>query len=283
MSRSKFVERLEKGWSEGRTISVGLDVEVSRLPKELRQLHDSDGILEFHRHLINATKHVALAYKPQSAVYEALGAPGPKLLRQTIELVRELAPEATVILDAKRADIGSTNDFYVRAAFDYYDADAITVHPYLGPEAMQPFLDQKDKGVIVLCRTSNPGAGRYQDLMVEGRPLYQHIAADVSETWNVNGNCGLVVGATYPDEMKAVRNIVGDMPILVPGIGAQGGDLVATAKAGMLPGTRGLIFHASRSLMYAFEKSDLGVEAAAKAEIDRMHQQILHAAPQQQG
>lgn len=275
MTLRNFTELLQNGWNDGRSISVGLDPDPSRLPDDLKKLDVASGVIEFNRRLVEGTKHVALAYKPQSAAYEALGDHGPRVLLQTIQLINELAPNAVVILDAKRADIGSTNDLYIKAAFDYLGADAITLHPYLGLEAMQPFLDQKDKGMIVLCHTSNPGAGRYQELMVEGLPLYQHIAKDIAENWNGNGNVGLVVGATYPEEMRAVRELVGDMPILVPGIGAQGGDLEATVKAGMKD-KRGLIIHASRSVMYAFEKGGT-VEEAARAEVDAMSAAITAA------
>lgn len=276
MTEISFSDKLEAGWQKGRSVCVGLDTDPARLPDELKRLETPDAIIEFHRRLIEATKHAALAYKPQSAAYEALGGDGPRVLLETIELIRQLAPDAVVILDAKRADIGSTNDFYIKAAFGYYGADAITLHPYLGLEAMQPFLDQKDKGMIILCRTSNPGAGRYQDLTVDGRPLYQHIAKDVAESWNSNGNCGLVVGATYPDEMREVRALVGDMPILVPGIGAQGGDVDATVSAGMMKGGRGLIISSSRGLMYAFQNGG-SVEEATRAEFDKLNAQILEA------
>ncbi len=278
--RATFSEQLEAGWAAQRYISVGLDGEFGRLPADLAGGDPVRGVLTFHRQLVEATKNRALAYKPQIAGYEQMGADGFGLLLDTIELVRELAPEVPVILDAKRADIGVTNERYAHVAFDLYGADAVTVHPYLGPEAMKPFTDRADKGVIVLCRTSNPGSGAYQDLITGGRPLYQHIAEDVATTWNYNSNCGLVVGATYPNELKAVRASVGRLPVLVPGIGAQGGDLAATVASGTDDRGAGLVLHASRSIMYAYEKHpDLSFVEATQLELEALHQGILGALP----
>jgi len=277
-TQSRFIGLLEAGWGRGNTISVGLDGTPDRVPLALASLDPVRAVVEFHRHIIEATAALALVFKPQIAGYEAMGTDGPAALLDTIDLVHELAPDVPVILDAKRADIGSTNDQYVDAIFGVYGADAVTVHPYFGPEAMAPFLEQRDKGIFVLCRTSNPGAGRYQDLDVGGRPLYQHIAEDVATTWNFNGNCGLVVGATYPDELGAVRELAGDLPLLVPGVGAQGGDVEATVKAGMDAGGRGLIIHASRSLLYAYEKQpDVAFDEATHREMIALHATVAAA------
>lgn len=277
-ARPTFTETLRQGWNAGRFISVGLDGEFGRLPGDLAAGDPARGVLLFHRRLIEATRDLAVAYKPQIAGYEQMGNDGFPLLRATIELVRELAPGIPVILDAKRADIGVTNQRYAHVAFDLYDADAITVHPYLGPEAMKPFTDRADKGVIVLCRTSNPGAGAYQDLIVEGRRLYQYIAEDVATTWNYNGNCGLVVGATYPNEIKAVRAAAPELPILVPGIGAQGGEVEATVQNGVAKSGGGLVLHASRSIMYAYEKHpDKSFADATRAEMTSLHAEIVAA------
>lgn len=275
---TRFVDLLETGWQQGKTICVGLEGDPARLPGHLQPLDPAKAVVELHRELIEATADRALAYKPQIAGFEAMGPDGVIALIETVDLVHELAPGAPVILDAKRADIGSTNDRYVDAIFGVYDADAVTVHPYLGPEAMRPFLDRADKGVIVLCRTSNPGAGHYQDLLVDGRPLYQHIAADVASTWNVNGNCGLVVGATYPDELRQVREIVGEMPILIPGIGAQGGDLEATVRSGGDARGHGMIISVSRSLIYAYEKHvDVDLREATRREMEALDREIAAA------
>lgn len=273
-----FMKALAGRWQRGNFISVGLDGDPGRLPPECAATGGMEDVLRFHELLIESTRDLAAAYKPQIAGYEALGAGGFDALIETVAMVRDLAPEVPVILDAKRADIGSTNDKYVTAAFDVIGADAITVHPYLGPEAMKPFLERADKGVIVLCRTSNPGAGRYQDLQVDGRPLYQHIARDVAETWNANGNCGLVVGATYPDEMREIRAVTGDLPFLIPGVGAQGGDVEATVKAGADSSGYGMVIHASRSLMYAYESNEEASAGEATEEAMRALHDQIHSA-----
>lgn len=265
MTERNFTELLQARWTAGYSISVGLDPEFDQLPETLKNLKPEDAVVEFLRQVIAASASTAAAFKPNAAHFEALGNNGFAVLRTVIALVNELAPHVPVILDAKRADIGNTNEKYAQATFDYLGADAITVHPYLGPEAMLPFLERKNNGVIVLARTSNPGAGRYQDLMIDGIPLYQHIAKDVAENWNTNGNCGLVVGATYPDEMQRVREVAPLLPILVPGIGAQGGDVKATVQNGLTPNGDGLLLHAGRSLMYAFKNGGTVEEATARA------------------
>ncbi len=182
-----------------------------------------------------------------------------------------------VILDAKRGDIGSTAQHYASEAFDRYRADAVTVNPYLGRDSVQPFLDRTDKGVIVLCRTSNPGARDLQDLVVpdkigDGRPLYQHVAQLVARDWNANGNCALVVGATYPDELQEVRAIIGDMSILVPGIGAQGGDVQAVLRNGKNTQGAGLIISSSRAILYAGSGEDFA--QAARGEARKLRDEI---------
>jgi orotidine-5'-phosphate decarboxylase len=196
-------------------------------------------------------------------------------------------PDVPVILDVKLADIGNTNEGYAREAFDYYKADAMTVHPYLGKEALQPFLDRKDKGIFVLCRTSNPGAGEFQDRFVNltpaeidewglmpgtRLPLYQLVAYRVSREWNTNDNCGLVVGATYPEELRQVRGIVGDMPLLIPGIGAQGGDVEATVNAGRDSHGHGMIINSSRSIIFA--SAGPNYTEAARQEAQKLHDMI---------
>ncbi len=187
--------------------------------------------------------------------------------------IHTVAPDVPVILDAKDMDIGNTNTGYVRMAFEYCQADAITINPYLGMEAAQPFLDQKDKGIIVLCRTSNKGSGEFQDLLIKSdMPLYQYVASRVAKYWNKNGNCALVVGATYPNELAQVRRIVGDMPILIPGIGVQGGDVEATVKAGRDSRGQGMIINASRSIIFASNGPDFA--EAARRETLKLHNLI---------
>lgn len=199
----------------------------------------------FHKALVDATHDFVCAYKPNSAFYEAQGAEGIRILKRNCEYIKQTYPDIPIILDAKRGDIGSTNEAYAQYAFEYLGADAVTLHPYLGREALLPFLDRKEKGCIILCRTSNPGAREFQDAM------YKTVAEHVVNEWNTNGNCMLVVGAPYPDELSIVRRIVGDMTLLVPGIGAQGGDVEKTVKHGINSKKSGIIINSSRSIIHA--------------------------------
>jgi orotidine-5'-phosphate decarboxylase len=225
--------------------------------------------LAFNKAIIDATHDLVCAYKPNSAFYEALGADGIIQLQQTVAYINETYPGIPVILDSKRADIGNTNDGYVKHSYDYLKVDAVTLHPYLGSEALQPFLDLNDKGAIILCRTSNPGSGEFQDLIVNGKPLYQQVAATVAAEWNANNNCLLVVGGTYPDELKIVRDIVGpDMWFLVPGIGAQGGDVQKSMQAG----GKNLIINSSRGIIYAGNGDDYA--QAARTEATKLRDEI---------
>jgi orotidine-5'-phosphate decarboxylase len=247
---------------------VGLDPVVERIPASVApEASSAERVVEFNRRIVAATGGVAAAYKPNSAFYEALGEDGFGALEQTVAAIREAAPEAAVILDAKRADIGSTNAGYVVAAFEQLGADAITVHPYLGGEALAPFLERAEKLVFVLARTSNPGAGELQDLVADGLPLYRHVARAVARDWNAAGNCGLVVGATYPEEMRAIRaDVPAEMPILVPGVGAQGGDVAAVVAANRDAGSDTFLIAASRSILYASSGEDFAEAAHAAAE-----------------
>lgn len=230
-------------------------------------------LINFCLEIVEATKEFACAYKPNSAFFEAHGNVGWQALGRIIENIHLLAPGKPVIWDAKRGDIGNTNNGYVKAAFEFLDADAITVQPYLGAEAMKPFLDMKDKGIIVLCRTSNPGAGEFQDLLVNGEPFYRYVARNVaSEKWNKYNNCAVVVGATYPDELREARTLVGDMPILIPGIGAQGGDIEKTVMAGKDSRGQGMIINSSRGIIYASSGEDFA--EAAYCETKRLNELI---------
>jgi orotidine-5'-phosphate decarboxylase len=206
---------------------------------------------DFNRHIIDATHEVAAAYKLNIAYYEAHGEKGLLELKKTMDYLRTNLPDIFTICDAKRADIASTNEGYARAAFDYFGFDAITVHPYLGSEALRTILDRTDKVSIILCRTSNPGAGEIQDLMIGDKPLWQMVAEKVVRYWNINGNCMLVVGGTFPIEMKKIREIADDMTFLVPGIGAQGGSVRDTVVAGLNSARAGLIINSSRGIIYA--------------------------------
>lgn len=204
-----------------------------------------------NKKIVDQTFDLVCAYKPNSAFYEAEGAKGIEELKKTCDYIKEKHPNIVIILDAKRADIGNTNEGYVKYAFDYLGVDAITLHPYLGSEAIKPFLDRIDKGCIILVRTSNPGAGEFQDLKIGKKTLYQIVAEKVSKVWNKNGNCLMVVGATYPEELKEIRKIAPNVTFLVPGIGAQGGDVEKTVKSGLDKNNAGMIINSSRAIIFA--------------------------------
>lgn len=261
-------ELLAAHFVAGRHLAVGLDPDPERIPTCVAPGGDpAERVVEFNRRIVEATAGLVAAYKPNAAFYEALGERGFWALRETIETIRASAPSAVVLLDAKRADIGSTNAGYVTAAFDQLGADAITVHPYLGGEALSPFFERKEKLIFVLARTSNPGAGEFQDLVADGAPLYRHVARAIAGNWNAAGNCGLVVGATYPEEMRAIRkDIPAEMPILIPGVGAQGGDVAAAVDANRTAGSNAFLIAASRSIVYASSGEDFADAAGAAAE-----------------
>jgi len=245
-----FIDRLNNVIDKKNSLlCVGIDPVLEKLPEEFQS--QKDPLFAFSKYIIDQTHEYVVSYKPNSAFYEALGSSGIEQLHNACRYIKETYPETLILLDAKRADIGTTNEAYAKYAFDYMGADAITLHPYLGQEAVQPFLDRTEKGSIILCRTSNPGAGEFQDLVIEGKSLYQRVAQGVSEKWNTNRNCMLVVGATYPEELREIRTIVDDMPILVPGIGAQGGDLQKTLEAGLTHDKKGLLISITRSIIYA--------------------------------
>ncbi len=199
-----------------------------------------DRILAFNKAIVDATADLVCAFKPNSAFYEAQGPAGIEALIRTIAYIHDTVPQVPVILDAKRGDIGNTNKAYARFVFDVCGADAVTVHPYLGHEALHPFLDHDDRGIIVLCHNSNPGAREFQDLVTDRHRLLHHVVAEhVATTWNTRGNCAVMVGGTYPDAVEAVRRIVGEMPMLIAGIGTQGGDLDAAVRGGLNSRRRG--------------------------------------------
>lgn len=235
-------------------LCVGLDADPARIPA--RFASEQHPQFAFNRWVIEQTAPYAAAFKPNIAFYEGRGADGWHDLKLTVEYLREHHPDVMTICDAKRADISTTNDGYVRAIFDLLGFDAITLNPYLGGEALRPFLDRDDKASILLCRTSNPGSGEIQSLTVEGKPVWKIIAERVRDRWNVNGNCMLVMGATYPDELREVRSVVGDMTLLVPGIGTQGGSVEQTVQLGRNRAGRGLIINASRGIIFADDPAE---------------------------
>ena len=257
-----FMDRLRDRWHDADTlVCVGLDPEPAKFPA--RFAGQPNAIFEFCRDIVDATAEYACAFKPQIAHFAA--AEAEEALRMLILHIRLRHPRVPVILDSKRGDIGSTAQHYAREAFERYAADAVTVNPYMGRDSAQPFLDHADRGVVILCRTSNPGAGDLQDLLVDGRPLYQHVAAKVAREWNEHGNCALVVGATWPEQLREVRAIVGDdLPFLVPGVGAQGGDVRAVVSNARNRDGDGLIVSSSRAILYASNGDDYA-EAAANA------------------
>jgi orotidine-5'-phosphate decarboxylase len=242
-------------------VCVGLDSDIQKIPSQFKNSENPQ--FAFNTWIIEQTHAVAAAYKLNFAFYEARGAAGWQDLSLTMEYLTKHHPDIFTIADAKRADIGSTNEGYVQAIFDQLQFDAVTLHPYLGQEALSPFLDRKDKVCILLCKTSNPGGGELQNLMVGGKPLWHIIAEKVNNEWDRNENCMLVVGATYPKELAQIRKIVGDMTILVPGIGAQGGDVQSTMLAGSTKNGNGLLINASRSIIFA---ENPGEEAKVLAE-----------------
>lgn len=242
----KFTHKLLKIIKRNHSfVCVGLDSDLEKIPHHF--LKKNDPIFEFNKAIILATNDLVCAYKLNIAFYEASGSKGLKSLKKSIDYLKKKHPQIPIIVDAKRGDIDNTNLGYIKLIFDYLNADAVTLHPYLGKESLLPFLSLKDKFFFILCRTSNPGAGEFQDLKVKGEKLYQYVARRVSQNWNKNQNCGLVTGATYPQELKIIRQIVGQMPLLIPGIGQQGGDLknsVRGASGGpfLINSSRGIIF-----------------------------------------
>jgi len=269
-SRSNtFNQQLQSAWaSQGSMLCVGFDPHPKRLPLSLQG--KPEGIFEFCREIADATADLVCSFKPQFAYFASQRAEAQ--LEKLIKHLKDKYPHIPVILDSKRGDIGSTADHYALEAFDRYGADAVTVNPYMGFDTIEPYLKHAGKGVIVLCRTSNPGGSDLQFLNVNsGEPLYLHIARLASQKWNSSGQISLVVGATFPEEIAKVRAIVGDMPLLIPGIGAQGGDIDATVKAGSIagaPGT-GMIINSSRAILYASSGSDFAQAARAVAQSTR--------------
>jgi len=256
-----FIEKLSAAWAANDSLlCVGLDPDMARLPAQLQ--HSPDGIFQFCTAIIDATADLACSFKPQIAYFAALGAEDQ--LEQICAYAKTKYPRIPLILDAKRGDIGATAKQYAREAFDRYGADAVTVNPYMGSDSVEPYMEWSDRGVIILCRTSNAGGSDLQFLKVDGKPLYQHVARLVAEKWNANGQCALVVGATFPDELAQVRAIVGDMPLLVPGVGAQGGDIEATVRAGRTHGGTGMMINSSRAILYAAPRGGEDFAAAAR-------------------
>ncbi len=257
-----FRTRLAAAWAQNDSLlCVGLDPDPARFPGDWRGR--ADRIFDFCRDIVDATAGEACAFKPQIAYFASQRAEDQ--LEALIAHIRARHPALPVILDAKRGDIGATAEQYAREAFERYRADAVTVNPYMGMDSVEPYLAWHDRGVIVLCRTSNTGGSDLQSLTVEGgERLYQRVARLVAGPWNTSGQCALVVGATFPQELADVRRIVGDeLPILVPGIGAQGGDIEASVRAGRTRDGTGMAINSSRAILYASAGDDFA-EAARR-------------------
>lgn len=253
-----FMLQLADAWRRNDSLlCVGLDPDPAKFPSSLRD--QPDALFAFCSAIVDATADLVCCFKPQIAHFSARGA--EDVLQRLIAHIHTTHPGVPVILDAKRGDIGSTAAYYAGEAFDRYGADAVTLNPYLGGDSLAPFLERTDRGSILLCRTSNPGAHDLQDLIVDGMPLYEHVAMRAASDWNSHGNCALVVGATYPEELGRVRARVGDMPLLVPGIGAQGGDISAVIRHGSTPAGTGLMVSTSRAVLYAGSGDDFASTA----------------------
>ncbi|MDD5338655.1 MAG: orotidine-5'-phosphate decarboxylase [Dehalococcoidales bacterium] len=251
-----FIEKLGKISLKNRSLlCIGLDLDPSLMPEKV-------GVFEFNKAIIDATADLVSAYKPNIAFYEAMGREAMDELHETIEYMPQ---DIVKIMDAKRGDIGNTAKAYAKSLFDRFNVDAITASPYLGYDSLEPFIERRDRGVFILCRTSNKGAADFQSLPVgnEGKLLYEVVAEKVNE-WNKYGNLGLVVGATFPEELKKIRTQYPQIPLLIPGVGAQGGELEKTVKYGADIGRQRTVINSSRQILYASRGKDFA-EAAAKA------------------
>ncbi len=265
-----FIDKLRARWQQADSlVCVGLDPDPAKFPDAL--VDDDDALFSFCRDIVDATAGYACAFKPQIAYFAAHNG-GEAALQRLIAHINGAHPDVPVILDAKRGDIGSTAEQYALDAFERYGADAVTLNPYMGRDSAAPFLQYNDRGCVFLCHTSNPGARDFQELTMSdgsggGEPLYQRIARTIAGEWNADGNCALVVGATFPEELKVIRGIVGDMPLLIPGIGAQGGDIEAVVRNGRTADGTGLVINSSRGILYASSGAGYA-EAAADAARD---------------
>ena len=256
-----FIQKLTSAWaSNDSLLCVGLDPDVSKFPAQL--IGKVDAISQFCKAIVDATADMACSFKPQIAYFAALRAEDQ--LEDICRYIKTQYPHIPIILDAKRGDIGATAEQYAREAFERYDADAVTVNPYMGFDSIAPYLEWKERGAIVLCRTSNAGGSDLQFLDVGGRPLYQHVAHLVADKWNTNGQCALVVGATFPNEIAQVRHMIADMPLLIPGVGAQGGDVEATVRAGRVANGTGMMINSSRAILYAPTQGEENYAQAAR-------------------
>jgi len=257
-----FHRQLDRSWTASKSmLCVGLDPDVTRMPLPLDGAHDATE--QFCKAIIDATADLVCAFKPQIAYFSSQGQ--EVALERICTYIRETYPDVTVILDAKRGDIGSTAEQYAEEAFGRYGAHAVTINPYMGTDSAAPYFEHGG-GILAVCRTSNPGGDDIQSLIAEGRPVYAHVAELVAKEWSAMGECGLVVGATYPQELADVRAIAPDLPILVPGVGVQGGDARTAVEHGARADGRGLLVSSSRAILYASRGADFADAARAEAE-----------------
>jgi orotidine-5'-phosphate decarboxylase len=245
-------------------LCVGLDPDITKLPPSISG-HQKP-LFAFNKVIIDATADLVCAFKLNSAMYEATGSSGIDQLQKSCIYLNKHYPTIPIILDFKRGDIGNTNNYYAQFAFEYLGVDAITINPYMGEFANQPFLKYKNKGIFVLCRTSNPGADEFQDLQVKGKKIYRIVAEEVLNKWNKHNNCFLVIGSPYPNELAEIRRVIGDKgTFLIPGLGTQGGNAEKTVKAGLNSKGQGAIINSSREVIYASRNANFGASARAKA------------------
>ncbi len=256
-----FMEKLRNAWQKNNSmVCVGLDPDLNKLPECVKK--ESKPIFAFNKAIVDATHDLVCCYKPQIAYYAGQAAEDE--LQMTMDYISEKYPDIPVILDSKRGDIGSTAEMYAKEAFDRYKADAVTVNPFMGIDTLKPFIDRAEKGTVILCRTSNPSSKEIQELVSGGKEVYKHVAEYAANEWNYNKNILLVIGATFPEELGEVRKICGDIPFLVPGIGAQGGDIQKVMENGTTSDGTGLVINSSRGIIYAGSGEDFA-EASGKA------------------
>jgi orotidine-5'-phosphate decarboxylase len=251
-------------------VCVGLDSDISKLPAIFRQNENPQ--FEFNKAIVDATNDLVCAYKPNPAFYEARGAKGIKELKMTCDYIKGIYPDVPIIIDAKRGDIGNTNEGYAAYIFDYYDADAITLMPYMGIESLAIFFKREGRGIIVGCHSSNPGAKEFQELEINGKPLYQLVAEELVKQHGDNPNTMMFMGATYPEQLTQIRGIVGDMTFLVPGVGSQGADVESFVKAGLNSKKSGLIINSSRGIIFASTEDNFAEKA--REETEKLRDQI---------
>jgi len=270
-----FIDKLKYSVARNNSLlCVGLDPNLDNIPNHL--IKDVSSIVKFNKAIIDATVEHVCCFKPNSAFYESHGADGIVALRETTDYIRAKYPHMPVLLDAKRGDIGNTNKQYVAYAFEYIMADAVTVHPYQGAEAVAPYFNDPDKGVFVLAKTSNPDSAQFQNIQTDGAPLYEKVIKEFLKE-HTKGNCFFVAGATYPRELKQIRTLIGEAPLLVPGVGAQGGDVKMMVEAAVNSEGEGLIINASRGVLY--KSSDKDFAEAAEQEAKRLKEEINQHRP----